>query len=172
MRTVAHRLADRILGVFGYGLLRVIDDAGAQQIAQLNLNVGGPAAEVIDGMPRLGEYGFFSCPPDGAEAVALFLGGRRTGGVIIATGFREQRPKNLKPGEAMLKNVLGGQFILAAEDGKLHSQAPDWIHAGDQHVSGSLSAAHVLPADGWSGAFATGDARTVTVSHGVITNVG
>jgi phage gp45-like len=75
----------------------VVDDSGDQQVAQANLNVGAPEAEVIDKMVRLGEYGFFSCPPDGAEAIAVFLGGRRSAGVIIATGYRAARPRASSP---------------------------------------------------------------------------
>lgn len=171
MRTAAHRLADRLLGAFAFGLLRVVDDSGKQQVAQLGVNVGGPVEETIDRMPRLGEYGFYSCPPDGSEAVAVFLGGRRSGGVIIATGYKAQRPTGLLPGEALFKNVLGGQFIRASQDGNFHSQSPDWAHTGDFHVSGTAYAAHMQPADGWSGTFATGDGRTAHVTHGIITNV-
>lgn len=171
MRTPLHRVADRLLGIFGYGLLRVVDDTGLQQVAQLNLNVGNPLEETIDKVTRLGEVGFYSCPPEGSEAVALFLGGYRTGGVIIATGYRAARPKGLKPGEAMMLNVLREQYIEASDDGKFRSQAPDWLHDGDYHVSGTTYAAHMIPADGWSGTFATGDGRTATVTHGIITNV-
>lgn len=170
-RTPLHRLADRLTAAFGFGLMKVIDDTGAQQVAQLNLNVGAPIAEVIDKMVRLGEYGFYSCPPDGSEAIAVFMGGRRSAGVIVATGYREARPKGLKPGEAMLFNALAMQYIVASEDGKFRSQAPDWLHDGDYHVSGASYAAHMIPADGWNGTFATGDGRTAHVTFGIITNV-
>lgn len=160
-----------MLSLFGYGLMRVIDDNGVQQLAQFNLNPGGPVEEIIDKMPRLGEYGFYSCPPNGSEGVAVFLGGRRTGGVIIATGYRAARPKGLAPGEVMLFNALAAHYIVASADGKFRSQASDWLHDGAFHVSGTVYAAHMIPEDGWSGSFATGDGRTATVSHGIITNV-
>lgn len=171
MRSPIHRLTDRVVSLFGYGLLKVVDDSGLQQVAQFNLNPGGPVEEVIDRVLRLGEYGFYSCPPPGAEGVAVFMGGRRTSGVIVATGYKAARPKGLAPGEAMLFNALAQQFIVASADGKFRSQAPDWLHDGDYHVSGTSFAAHMIPADGWTGTFATGDGRTVTVTHGIITNV-
>lgn len=170
-RAPVHRLTDRLFNLLGFGLMRVIDDTGLQQTAQLNLNPGSPITETIDHTPRLGEYGLWSCPPDGAECVTVFMGGRRNAGVIIATGYRAARVKNLKPGEAQFGNILGGQFILAAQDGKFHSTAPDWLHTGDFHVSGTAFAAHVKPADGWTGTFATGDSRTAHVTNGIITIV-
>lgn len=170
-RSAAHKLADRLLTAFGFGVLKVIDDTGDQQVAQMNINIGAPIAEVIDKTVRLGEYGFNSCPPDGAEAIAVFLGGRRSSGVIIATGYRAVRPKGLLPGECNLFNALTSDFIQLCQDGKVRSQSTDWLHEGDYHVSGTHYAAHVIPADGWDGTFATGDGRTVTVTHGIITNV-
>lgn len=172
-RSGAHRLADRLVRLVGFGALKVVDDTGDQQRAQVTINAGGPdgVQEVIDHAVRLGEYGFNSCPPEGSEAVILFLGGRRSIGVIIATGYRAARPKGLKPGEAMVFNAVTGDFIELSEDGKIRSQTVDWIHDGDQHVSGSAYAAHMIPADGWTGTFATGDSRTVHVTHGIITDV-
>lgn len=170
-RSAAHRLADRILNGLAFGLMKVIDDTALQQTAQLNLNPGSPVAETIDHVPRLGEYGIWSCPPDGAECVTVFLGGRRNAGVIVATGYRAARIKNLKPGEAVFANVLGGQTLKAAQDGDFYSVAPTWHHAGDQNVTGTVFAGHVKPADGWTGTFATGDSRTVHVTNGIITSV-
>lgn len=166
------RLADRLLNAVGYVRLSVIDDTGDQQTAQVQIKAGAAVvAELIDKVVRLGEYGLYSCPPDGSEAVVLFQGGRKGHGVIIATGYRAGRPKGLKPGEVMLFNAIRSQFVELTDDGKITSQAPDWAHDGDQHVSGAIFAAHMKPADGWTGSFVTGDGRTAHVTNGIVTNV-
>lgn len=171
MRDGLQRLADRVLNAFGYVRLSVIDDTGDQQTAQVQIKAGSEVAELIDKVVRVGEYGLYTCPPDGSEAVVVFQGGRKTHGIIIATGYRAGRPKGLKPGEVMLFNAIRSQFVELTDDGKITSQAPDWVHDGDQHVSGTAYAAHVKPADGWTGTFATGDGRTAHVTNGIITNV-
>lgn len=166
-------LFDRLIGVVIAVKLALIDDSGAQQTAQATFRSGAPdgVREVIDKVTRLGEYGFYSCPPEGSEALVVFLGGRRSMPVVIATGHRADRPKDMKPGEASLFNTVAGQYVIASEDGKFRSLAPDWLHDGDFHVSGSAYAEHLIPADGWDGTFQTGDGRTATVTHGIITNV-
>lgn len=54
-----------------------------------------------------------------------------------------------------------------------------WVHSGSYSLTGPLDVSgntnsttySVGGTPGWSGSFATGDARTVTVVHGLITNV-
>lgn len=173
MRDPIQRVVDRVLNLVGLVRLSVIDDSGDQQTAQVQIKAGAPdgIAEIIDQVLRIGEYGLYSCPPDGSEAVVVFQGGRKSQGVIIATGYRAARPKGLKPGEVMLFNAIRAQFLELTDDGKITSQASDWAHDGDSHVSGTVFAAHVKPADGWTGTFATGDSRTAHVTNGIITNV-
>jgi len=159
--------------MWGVAALHVIDDTGDQQLAQVHFGAGGPdlLEEIIDKVPRCGEYGLAYCPPDGSEAVTIFLGGRRSSGVIIATGHKATRPKGLKPGEAMLYNGLAATFVKMSQDGKIRSTATDWIHTGDQHLTGTEYAAHMIPTDGASGTFTTVDGKTVTVTHGIITQI-
>lgn len=55
----------------------------------------------------------------------------------------------------------------------------DWIHTGNYTLTGLLDVTgntdsttySVNGVPGWTGTFATGDSRTVTVAHGIITNV-
>lgn len=164
MRTAAHRLADRILNALGFGIMRVINDTGLQQVAQVTINAGNPMAETIDQVQRLAEYGFWSCPPDGAECVAVFLGGRRTGGVVVATGDRATRPKNLKAGEAIFYNGLTGARAVMDEDGKLHISC-------DVLVDLTLTARQLVSQTGASGTFTTTGGQTVTVQDGIVTNI-
>lgn len=133
------RLQSRVLRLVGLGKIRAVDDSGSQQRVQVNINPGGPREleEVIDGVPRLGHYGFAYCPPDGAEVVVLFVGGARSVGVAIATGHRETRPKDLEPGEAMLFNSLTDAWVRMCADGKIRSKG-DWLHDGGFSATGDI----------------------------------
>ncbi|WP_233873575.1 phage baseplate assembly protein [Paraburkholderia adhaesiva] len=66
----------------GRGRIRRVDDSGAAQRIQVQLSKN----ETRDTTPRLAEYGFQSNPPAGSDAVAVFLGGNRSNGVVIACG--------------------------------------------------------------------------------------
>lgn len=166
-------VASRLFRAISIGRIKATDDSGVQQLSQVNINAGAPAGieEVIDDVERLGHYGFAYCAPVGAEAVLLHLGGHRSAGMIIATGDRATRPKGLLPGEARFYNGPAGTYVEASHDGKFRSVATDWLHTGDYHVSGTSYAAHMIPADGASGSFTTVDGKTVTVTHGIITNI-
>ena len=64
-----------------------------------------------DGTPRLAEYGFTSRPHPGADAVALFISGDRSSGVVIATGDQRYR-LHLADGEAAVHDDLGQKVHL------------------------------------------------------------
>lgn len=130
----------RLLNFVGVAHLHAIDDSGDQQVAQMQIRAGGPEGveEVIDKAERLAHYGFAYCPPDGSEAVVLFVGGRRSSGIIIADGHKASRLKDLKPGEAALYNGLTGAFVKMCQDGKIRSKA-DWFHDGLFHATGNVT---------------------------------
>jgi phage gp45-like len=135
----ARRLGGRLLRLIGVGRLSVIDDAGDQQRAQVNIGAQGDSdlEEVIDHAPRLGDYGVAYRPPDGSEALMLFLGGRRSTAMILATGHRATRVKNLQPGEVQIYNGLTGKFVKFCADGKIRSSG-DWIHTGNFQATGDI----------------------------------
>jgi phage baseplate assembly protein V len=163
MLATLQQLARRTLNLLAIARLKVIDDTGPQQRMQVVIRDGAPdgLGEVIDQVPRLGEYGLAYSPPDGSEAVVIFLGGRRSAGVVVATGHRASRPKNLKPGEAMLYNGLTGASVKLAQDGTIKLLSglgpsptsitlhPDgtitstgaWTHTGTFHATDKLSSA-------------------------------
>lgn len=115
-------LIAKLRQLVGFGKAATIDDTGPQQVWQLQVFVGGDAdlQQVLDKVTRLSEYGFFSVPPAKAEAVVLYPGGERSGGVIIATGHRASRPKNLQAGEAGVYNGLTGAIFRLDHDGKAY----------------------------------------------------
>lgn len=133
------RLYGAVLRIIGLAAITRTDDSGDQQRVQINIGRGGPEMleEVIDGVPRMGHYGLAYCPPDGSEAVVLFMAGRRSNGIVIATGHREDRPKDLAPGEAMLFNSLTGAFVRMSADGKIRSSG-DWEHTGSFKATGDI----------------------------------
>ena len=128
----------RVVGVFR--ILVAKDDADLkQQLVQLIANKGGPREleEVIDDVPRLGHYGLHYVPPLGAEAVAVFLNGDRSAGIVIATGHRESRPTDLEEGEVMIYNGLTGAYVKLTADGRIRSKG-DWLHEGSFHATGDV----------------------------------
>lgn len=81
---------------------------------------------------RIQQYGFTSVPLSGAEGVAVFLGGERSAGLIIATDDRRFRVKELQPGEVCLYTdegdtikFLRGKQIAITSGGKVSVVAPD-----------------------------------------------
>ncbi len=103
-------LSNRIANMVGRAVLRVADDAKQIQIVQVDLLEG----ETRDDIERFQNYGFTSRPRDGAEAVVLFVGGRRDHGLCIAVDDRRHRLKNLESGEVAIYNDAGAKVVLKA----------------------------------------------------------
>lgn len=106
------RLYRRLIMAVGRGRTTVVNDAGRVQTLQIRLG----ADEVVDAMPRLAEYGLASNPPAGSDAVAVFLAGERSNGVVIACGNQTYRMTGLASGEVAIHNNVG-QSVLLAEGG-------------------------------------------------------
>ncbi len=67
------------------------------------------------------QYGFSSRPKGDVSGIALFVGGSRDNGVVVAThgdGSDMSAAKDLKPGEVMVHAPFG-QTILLKEDGNI-----------------------------------------------------
>lgn len=104
-------LAQRVRLTVGRGILRLVSDAHAVQQVQAEFLKG----EVRDGMERFQQYGFTSVPHGGAEVIALFTGGDRSNGVVIAVGDRAFRLSGLKGGEVALYDDQGQSVHLTRE---------------------------------------------------------
>lgn len=113
MLDAIERTFRRVMLAIGRGRICVANDSSAVQTLQVKLG----NHEVQDNLPRLAEFGFTSVPPSGADAVLLFLGGDRSNGVVVATGDQSTRPRNLKPGEAMLYSADGKKVHLTLDGG-------------------------------------------------------
>lgn len=100
MRDIVRLLAPvwrRLRLIVSRGVVRLSDDGRKLQVVQLDLLAGETAA-----MERFQQYGFTCRPLDGAEAIALAVGGSRGHLVAIAVDDRRYRMKNLKNGEVAL----------------------------------------------------------------------
>lgn len=84
------------------GVLALVDDATKMQGMQIKLLDG----EVRE-MERFQNYGLTSQPLPGAEVAAMFIGGNRNHGLIVAVDDRRFRLKGLVGGEVALYDDLG-----------------------------------------------------------------
>jgi len=98
----------RLRRALGRGRGIVQDDTGPVQLVQLQPT----DLETFDQVPRVAEYGFQSCPPDGWDGVALFFSGDRSSGVVIATNHQQFRVKSLQKGEVCISDNQGQQIYF------------------------------------------------------------
>ena len=123
-RLIARLLAPlrrRVLLMVGRAILTVIDDSTKSQTVQIS----ALADEVRDAVERFQEYGYTSVPQAGAEALAVFVGGNRAHGVVVATEDRRYRPRNLSPGDVALYHRAGVRVFLDDDADLLHLGAQD-----------------------------------------------
>lgn len=118
MNEAINRIYRRVMLTLGRGKITTGDDSGNVQKLQVQL---GPL-ETRDNTPRVAEFGFASMPPNGTDAIVVFIGGDRSNGAIIATNHQASRPKNLNPGEAMLYDQWG-KYIKLTESGGIVIEA-------------------------------------------------
>jgi phage baseplate assembly protein V len=104
-------LSRRIALVVGRGILRLVNDAPNCQRLQSEYLRG----EVRESMERIQDYGFTSVPHPGQETLALFVGGDRANGVVIAVNDRTYRLNGLQGGEVALYDDLGQKVHLTRD---------------------------------------------------------
>ena len=98
-------LRRRVLLMVSRGVVRLVDEAPARQ----RLQVEGYAGEILDGVERVQEYGFTSCPPLGADAVVLACGGMRQHPIVIAVEDAPVRPDLYGVGDVALYTTRDGR---------------------------------------------------------------
>lgn len=76
------------------------------------IQLGLLADEMKDNVEHFEPYGLTACPNAGAEALALFLDGDRSHGVVIAVADRRYRLKGLAAGEVALYDDQGQSFVF------------------------------------------------------------
>ncbi len=101
-------LKTRLANMMARAVVSLVDDSKKMQILQL----GVLADETRDDVERVQNYGFTSVPLSGAEAVVIFVGGRRDHGLAIAVDDRRYRIKNLESGEVAIYTDEGDSIVL------------------------------------------------------------
>ncbi len=136
-------LRQRILSIVSRAILESVKDSGGIQMVKVSLLEG----ETREGLERVQNFGFTSNPPEGAEAVAVFAGGNREVGFIIACDHRQYRFKPLASGESALYTDDGtvihlkkGGIIEVKAATKVEIDAPELELTGNLTVSGNVDA--------------------------------
>lgn len=103
-------LKTRIANLVSRAVVQLVDDSQRMQLLQL----GVLDDESREDVERFQNYGFTSVPRDGAEAVVLFVGGKREHGLAIAVDDRRYRITNLNPGEVAVYSDAGSSVVFKA----------------------------------------------------------
>ncbi|MGD9664377.1 MAG: phage baseplate assembly protein V [Novosphingobium sp.] len=107
-RRMVEPIQRRVMMAIGRAVLNAVYDGSKAQLVQASM-LGD---EVRDKMERMAEYGFTSNPKPGAQGVAVFVGGERGHGVMIATCDYTCRLPNLASGEVALYTDEGDKIVL------------------------------------------------------------
>lgn len=117
-------LKQRIMMTIARGILESVKDDGGIQLVKVSLLKD----EVRDNIERVQNFGFTSNPPKDSEVVAVFVGGNREHGFVIACDSRSKRIKGLDPGESAqyTDDLETGSVIKLKKGGKMKlSGGPD-----------------------------------------------
>lgn len=147
MNGAIERIYRTLLLVFGRGRVTLVDDSGPVQRAQVRFG----ALEIIDDLPVPHDFGFTSNPPADSDALAAFVGGDRTKGLVVSIGSQQYRMKNLKSGEMAIYDSIGQSVYLSKTGIVINGNgnpvniinAPhvfhDGVNIGKDHTHGGVS---------------------------------
>lgn len=108
-------LRNRIMTMIARGVLLSLKDSEGIQLAKVQLLAG----EIRDDLERVQNFGMTSNPPPSSELVAVFVGGNREHGFVIAAEPRDvagTRPSVL-PGETAIYSATPGHQIKLSTGG-------------------------------------------------------
>jgi phage gp45-like len=103
------------------GHVLTVDDSGDYQVVTTGL-----LADEQRELQRLSLFGLHGVPPEGCAVLAVFPGGDRTHGYVVADTLADARPRNWQTGEAGLYSLFNSLIRLKA-DGTLHILAPNGV---------------------------------------------
>lgn len=128
------------------GIVRATGDGTGLQTLRVSLM----ADEAKDGVERVQEYGFSSHPLPGAECVAVFLGGNRDHGAVIATDDRRHRPGGLGAGDVVIYDHRGNRVLLSDAGIEVTAPVKVTITAPEVEIDSEVTITGNLVADGIS----------------------
>lgn len=105
---MSHPVIDSIKNMLVRCILSWIDPSRKMQIVQVAM-----LADETAELPYIEPYGFTSCPRSGAEAVAGFLDGDRSHGIVLCIADRRYRLTGLAPGEVAIYDDVGQSVVLS-----------------------------------------------------------
>ena len=130
-------LRNRIAHLVARAVVRIVTDGGQLQTLQIDALDG----ETREGVERMQSYGFTSVPLDGAEAVVLFVGGRRDHGLAVAVDDRRYRPTGLQAGEVCIYNKDGPAVLLKSN--RMVATAPE-VRLGSDSASNYVALSNLV----------------------------
>jgi phage baseplate assembly protein V len=139
---------NRVMMMFGRGVLRAVTDTGPRQQVQVELLKG----ELRDGLEHMQNYGFTSHPLGGDCAVA-FNGGNREQGIVLVVDDRRYRIP-LLAGEVAIYDDQGNKIELLREMVKItavqHVEvvAPTIKMIGNLEVVGNITTTGTITNNG------------------------
>ncbi|BFT62372.1 phage baseplate assembly protein V [Pseudomonas moorei] len=132
-------LGNRVMMMFGRGVLRGVNDSTGRQQLQVELLKN----ELRDGVEHMQNYGFTSHPTGGDVAVAFVAGNREQGIVLVVDDRRYRIP--LEAGEVAIYDDQGNKIELLRSMVKITAvqhvevQAPTIKLLGDLEVVGNIT---------------------------------
>jgi len=139
MGNPVRELGNRVMMMFGRGVLRGVNDSNGRQQVQVELLKN----ELRDGVEHMQNYGFTSHPKGGDVAVA-FLGGNREQGIVLVVDDRRYRIP-LEAGEVAMYDDQGNKIELLRDMVKVTAvqhvevTAPTIKLIGDLEVVGNIT---------------------------------
>lgn len=123
-------------------VLALINDAAKLQRLQIQLMADEERGDV----ERFQDYGFTSHPRQGAEAIALSVGGSRSHMVVIAVEDRRYRLTGLEEGEVAMYTDEGDKIVLkrgreieVTAGTRVIVDTPNTVIKGNLHVEGDTT---------------------------------
>lgn len=124
------KIISRIKLIVGQCVIQACKYRDGEMVADVELLAG----EKRRGIEVMQQFGFSSRPKGDVDGIALFVGGSRNNGVIIA--MRGECPK-LKEGEVMVHSPFGSSVYLK-EDGSIEMNSVGDIVANPGNGAGKL----------------------------------
>lgn len=116
------------------GVVDRVDASQKMQTLDISLEDGHKPTKV----EHWERYGITYRPHEGAEVLALAVGGNRDHMVVIDAADRRYRPKDLKPGELMIHDHQG-QSILIGKDSVTITSGKKLVIKANIEIEGNIT---------------------------------